>query len=94
MVGNFTHHSLDEFNEIRPIEFPVTIVIILAVLVTNLITKLCKLCLVVMACWTMLAGMKVSITGKQNSHMYLKRIETLKLKELRNDLLRCFCCHQ
>ncbi len=52
------------------IEFylPVTIVIIPDVLVTNLITKLSKSCLVVMTCQTMLAGMKVSITGTQNSH--------------------------
>ena len=46
----------------------VTIVIIPDVLVTNLITKLYLSCLVVMACQTMLAGMKFFITGTQNSH--------------------------
>ncbi len=45
------------------------IVIIPDVLVTNLITKICKPCLVVMACQTMLDGMKVFITGEQNSHV-------------------------
>ncbi len=55
------------------IEFylPVTIVIIPDVLVTNLITKLSKPCLVVMTFQTMLAGMKVSINGTQNSHVNL-----------------------
>ncbi len=47
----------------------VTIVIIPDVFVTNLITKLSKPCLVVMACQTMLAGMKFSITGTPNSHL-------------------------
>ncbi len=53
-----------------PIEFyfPVTIAIIPDMLVTNLITKLSKSCLVVMACQTILAGMKVFINGTQNSH--------------------------
>ncbi len=53
-----------------PIEFylPVTIGIITDVLVTNIITNLCKTCLAVMVSVTMLAGMKVSITGTQNSH--------------------------
>ncbi len=37
-------------------------------LVTFLITKLYLSCLDVMACQTMLAGMKVSISGTQNSH--------------------------
>ena len=37
-------------------------------LVTDLNTKLCKACLDVMGCQTMLAGMKVSITGTENSH--------------------------
>ncbi len=52
------------------IEFylPVTVVIIPDVLVTNLITKLYQSCLVAMACKTILAGMKFSITGTQNSH--------------------------
>ncbi len=52
------------------IEFflPVTIVIIPDVLVTNLITKLYKSCLIVMTFQTMLAGMNFSITGTQNSH--------------------------
>ena len=51
------------------IEFflPVTIVIIPDVLVTN-ITKLYQSCLVVMTCQTMLAGMKLSMSGTQNSH--------------------------
>ncbi len=48
---------------------PVTIVIIPDVLVTNLITKLYKACLVAMASQTMLAGMKFSITGTPNSHV-------------------------
>ncbi len=48
--------------------FIVTIVIIPDVLVTNLITKLYKSCLVAMASQTMLAGMKFSITGTPNSH--------------------------
>ena len=58
------------WNELIPIEFylPITIVVIPDVLVTNLITKLSKSCLVVMTCQTMLAGMKVSVTGTQNSH--------------------------
>ncbi len=58
------------------IEFylPVTIVIIPDVLVTNLITKLSKPCLVVMINQTMLAGMKVSITGTQNSHDPSKKL--------------------
>ena len=52
------------------IEFyiPITIVIIPDVLVANLITKLSKPCLIVMTCHTILAGMKVTITGTQNSH--------------------------
>ncbi len=55
----------------QTIEFylPVTIVIIPDVLVTNLITKLYQSCLLVMTCQTMLAGMKFSINGTQNSHV-------------------------
>ena len=39
-------------------------------LVKNIITKLYKSCLVVMAYQTMLAEMKFSITKAQNSHEY------------------------
>ena len=46
---------------------PVTIGIIPDVLATIIITNLCKPCLAVMGSVTMLAGMKVSITGTQNS---------------------------
>ncbi len=48
---------------------PVTIVIIPDMLVTNIITNLPKSCLVVMTYQTMLAGMKVPITGTQKSHV-------------------------
>ncbi len=49
--------------------FPETIDIIPDVLVSIRITKLSIPCLDVMACQTMPAGMKVSITGTQNSHV-------------------------
>ena len=60
------------------IEFclPVTIVIIPDMLVTILITKLSIPCLDVMTCQTRLAGMKVSITGTQNSHVLQKQMKT------------------
>ena len=38
-------------------------------LVTNLITKVCKPVLVVMVCQTKLTGKKISITGTQKSHV-------------------------
>ena len=50
--------------------FPVTIVIIPDVFVTNLITKCCEACLIVMAFQTMLAGMMFHISERQNSHGY------------------------
>ena len=57
------HHSLT-------IEFylPVTFVVIPDMLVINLTTKPSEPCLVVMTWQTMVAEMKVSITGTQNSH--------------------------
>ncbi len=57
------HNKIVTGNQI----LPVTIVIVPDVLATNLIKKLYQSCLFVMACLTMLAGMKFSITGTQNS---------------------------
>ena len=71
--GTLLKHHSKHCKSPAKIEFylPVTIVIIPDVLVTNLITKLYKSCLVVMASQTMLAGMKYSITGTPNSHNWV-----------------------
>ncbi len=63
-------NQVNIFSESVSIEFEllVTIVIIPDVLVTHLIAKLYKSCLIAMASQTMLAGMKFSINGTPNSH--------------------------